>query len=569
MCIASLSVVVGTILQKPSPVRAATYGNTDIYESADCPPAPFPQTQCQPRTCNLTSPIWSGATCVTQRYGCIAQTQYAEAVTPSSPLYQQACLSLPISWRFWHHGIDVGAPAIGLGTWLYSPISGRVEQNDLGVLGIRDLSGHVIYLVHGDSQVSSSSLVTVGQHIVNAACHGSCSATHLHLEVHSSLLFNQSGGPTDDINPEPWLQYQGPRAATVSSAFNRLDVFVRGTTGGAYQVTANGTSGSWGTTLQLTPAGTTFAGQLSAVSNATNQIFLYGIGSDGNLYQNYATNNTNWNGWTSLDRHPNGVWLIGTPAAVTWASQQNLSIFARGTDGALYHRVYSPSGWSSWEYHGGYATTDPSAISPGSNRLDVFTLGDLAHNGHTYHHWYSGTSWQPVGALCNGLYLCGYDDWGAAPTTGSNFVAQPTAGSTSASYIDAFATSADGNLYTKHLLDATNWTDWQSMGNLAGLVIGAPAGADFVRSSSTAISASVRTTDGGGNTCWLNPTTCDRIGGLVTNDPGAISIGANQLDLFFRGGADSTFALWHRQWTNYGGGPPTWGNWENWGGSVS
>jgi hypothetical protein len=89
---------------------------------------------------------------------------------------------------------------------------------------------------------------------------------------------------------------------------------VRGTTGGAYQAFGSGTSWSWGTTLQLTPAGTTFAGQLSALSNATNQIFLYGIGVDGNLYQNYATNNTNWNGWASLGRPSNGMSLIGTPA---------------------------------------------------------------------------------------------------------------------------------------------------------------------------------------------------------------------------------------------------------------
>ena len=224
------------------------------------------------------------------------------------------------------------------------------------------------------------------QYVVDSDSVGNCipagHCAHVHLEVHSSLTgLAANPGLWDDINPEPWLQYQGPRAAAVSSSSNRMDVFVRGT-GGAYQDSWNGSSWSWGSTLQLTPAGTNFAGQLSAVSNAPNQIFLYGIGTDGKLYQNYATNNTNWNGWSSLDQPkppdcPTTVQLIGTPAAVSWASQQNLSIFARGIDGQLYHKYYSPSGgWGPWQCLGGYAIADPTAISPGSNQLHVFVLGD-------------------------------------------------------------------------------------------------------------------------------------------------------------------------------------------------
>ena len=152
---------------------------------------------------------------------------------------------------------------------------------------------------------------------------------------------------------------------------------MRGSTGLAYQLYSTDGATNWTWTPSLAaPGSTTFAGQLSALSNAPNQIFLYGIGVDGNLYQNYATTNTNWrSGWDNLGNP--GVTLIGTPAAVTWASQQNLSIFARGIDGQLYHKLYSPSGgWWPWENRGGYAIADPTAISPGSNQLHVFVLGD-------------------------------------------------------------------------------------------------------------------------------------------------------------------------------------------------
>ena len=415
-------VVVAPVSLRAPTVVAATYGNTDVYQGLDGQPSPCNPPSCIPssqqRTCNLTSPIWSGGTCVNQRYGCVPQLNGEEAVTANSPAYMRVCLALDdFSWHFWHHGIDIDLP---LGTWQYASISGQVVQNDFGALGIQDLGGHVVYFVHGDSQVAFGALVTVRDHIANTNCHLTCTAPHLHLEVHSTLRFNQTGGAYDDINPEPWLQYQGPRAAAVSSASNRMDVFVRGT-GGAYQDSWNGSSWSWGSTLQLTPAGTTFAGQLSAVSNAPNQIFLYGIGTDGKLYQNYATNNTNWNGWSSLDQPkppdcPTTVQLIGTPAAVAWASQQNLSIFARGIDGQLYHKYYSPyvlgvqvsafvrgfdaAGYMfcspcspSWDVRpGGLITNDPAAISFIGQRLDVFVRGS-APNFAVYHWTWTPDVW--------------------------------------------------------------------------------------------------------------------------------------------------------------------------------
>ena len=452
-----LAVTLSLALNRPA--LSANNGNTTFYEAINTYD-PYSSCTTGP-TCNAASPWWSGLTVgVSQRYGCTSETR-----EPDSPPPNNYC-PFPYNLK-WHQGIDL---LLGRGATLYSAVSGTVVDYvfttcidppptcpTLGYLGIRTLSGNVVYLLHGSPTPNFArigQLVNVGDAVYTTGGNGNSSGYHLHFEVHSSLsgmsTLSSPVGPGDDVNPEPWLQYQGPRAATVSSATNRLDMFVRGRDGGIFEIHRVGST--WSTWAGLTPpgTGTTFAGQISALSNATNQIFLYGVGVDGNLYQNYTTDGSlTWSGWSNRGQ-PSGTGgapLIGTPAATAWSSNQNLSIVARGTNGNLYHQVWSPlGGWGGWENLGGYAITDPTMISPGSSRLDVFTLGDLSHNGHSYHLSYTGSwVWDP--------------DWGAAPN-GANFVSQPMAGSLSATYIDAFATSADGFLYKRHF-------EWQCMDQLA------------------------------------------------------------------------------------------------------
>jgi hypothetical protein len=246
------------------------------------------------------------------------------------------------------------------------------------------------------------------------------------------------------------------------------------------------------------------------------------------------------------------------PAAATWASRQNLSIVARGIDGVLYHDFWSPSTPWQWQSLGGYSITDPTIIWPGSSQLHVFVLGDLAHAGHTYDDWYSGT-WT-------------WTDFGVAPN-GSSFVAQPTAGSWSSTFVDAFATSADGNLYTKHF-DGSNWGSWQLAGMPPGTppnppntwVNGAPASVDFVQTVPVQVSALVRGFDAAGYVCWWSNPACispwDKPGGVITNDPAMISIAGQQLDVFVRG---SDFAVYHVGYTTTGG----WTSWDRLGGFMT
>ena len=77
-----------------------------------------------------------------------------------------------------------------------------------------------------------------------------------------------------------------------------------------------------------------------------------------------------------------------------------------GTDNAIYHKYYdgTSGGWgpssTGYESLGGAVIYDPTAVSWGPGRLDLFVIGT---DGGTYHKAYAG-GWQPS--------QTGYEDLG-------------------------------------------------------------------------------------------------------------------------------------------------------------
>ena len=72
--------------------------------------------------------------------------------------------------------------------------------------------------------------------------------------------------------------------------------------------------------------------------------------------------------WESL-----GGYLTSDPSAVSWGNGR-IDIFGRGADNALWHK-YFENGWSDWESLGGYLTSGPDACSWAPGRLDLFVRG--------------------------------------------------------------------------------------------------------------------------------------------------------------------------------------------------
>ena len=90
--------------------------------------------------------------------------------------------------------------------------------------------------------------------------------------------------------------------------------------------------------------------------------------------------------------HGTGGWewlgggLSSAPGVSSWATGR-LDVFVKGTDNALWHRIYE-NDWHDWEPLGEEPiTSDPVAVSWGEGRIDVFARG--ADNS-LMHKWYDG-----------------------------------------------------------------------------------------------------------------------------------------------------------------------------------
>ncbi|HXI54453.1 MAG TPA: hypothetical protein VNO55_00210, partial [Polyangia bacterium] len=88
---------------------------------------------------------------------------------------------------------------------------------------------------------------------------------------------------------------------------------------------------------------------------------------------------------------PLGGVIIGDPTAVTWDDGQIISVFALGTSGALFMKMFAAGNWSGWTV---VPTTEsyrfsapPRAYSRAPGTIDVFAAGT---NGHL--NWFSYNS---------------------------------------------------------------------------------------------------------------------------------------------------------------------------------
>jgi murein DD-endopeptidase MepM/ murein hydrolase activator NlpD len=556
------------------PALSATWGNTTTYEANN---ANDPYSSCTTGpTCNVASPWWSGSTFgVSQRYGCTAETLEPDNVPPNS------YCPFPYNAK-WHQGIDV---LVTKATTLYSPVSGSVVDSTayttcidfgcpLGLLGIRTLSGNVVYLLHGSPTSTFARVgqnVNVGDAVYTTGGNGYSTGYHLHFEVHSSIVGQLSvpTGPGDDLNPEPWFQYQGPRAAAVSWGTNRLDTFIRGSDGNVYhKFTFDDTSWNPSGTGNYDPMGSAvggFAGQVSAASWGPNRLDLFGVDYNGKLWHRWWDSGPSWSMWENLSQAVARAGipsLIGTPSAVSYAAGC-LSVFVRASTGALIE-VYYPcgSGWN-WSWHEpAYLTTDPVAIA-GPNRIDLVGYGrsgdSTKASGYSWHQsWTSGGSWSNL------------ENWGIA---GGGFVGQPAAASSSSRNIDVLAISIDGGLWDRRY-NGISWGGWQQFTGSGvpspSRVIGSPSATAWPGGG--LFSLLVRGDDGALWDCWPTPatsTTCSwqSHGGQITNDPLVISAASYQQDVFVR--AASPFYLAHQLFTGSGWSPCISGCFDNFGGVMA
>jgi sialidase-1 len=99
--------------------------------------------------------------------------------------------------------------------------------------------------------------------------------------------------------------------------------------------------GTWGPTESL---GGTLAAAPGATSWAPNEIEVFAVFPDGQLYNRYW-DGTSWHGW-----EPMGGELEPTAgaAASSWSADR-IDVWAVGRDGRIWHRVWDGARWVDWE----------------------------------------------------------------------------------------------------------------------------------------------------------------------------------------------------------------------------
>jgi hypothetical protein len=263
-------------------------------------------------------------------------------------------------------------------------------------------------------------------------------------------------------------------------------------------------------------------------------------------------------GWTSfvgLDPQPAGGFASG-PDAASWG-EGRIDVFARSTTNTLLRRFHVPlDGWSaSWEDRGKplglNLTGDPTAVSWGANRIDVFSLasdGQLWHIVWNANQW---SAWEPLSAPSVGL------------------VGSPDVASWGSNRLDVFARGGDNKLW--HRVWNGQWNAWENLCDSPHPSCSITSDPSAVSWASNRIDVLARGTApdnhlyrkvfSAGWNQWENLCASPHPNCAITSGPDVASWAANRLDIFAAGAGNKMF---HRVWTG-----TAWGPWEDMGGFLT
>jgi hypothetical protein len=181
--------------------------------------------------------------------------------------------------------------------------------------------------------------------------------------------------------PAPGVQVDG-RPALASRAANQLDLVVVGNDRMLYAKSENAQVWSPSATT-YEPLGGPVVGDPELVSWGADRLDLFVTRDDGLLYTKSWHDAAWWPSqleFTALGA-PSGASVSAQPAVVTWGPDR-LDVFVAATDGRLYIKSWTGSGWfpSQLEYNDLGAPDAgllgaPKVVSWGPNRLDIFVRG--------------------------------------------------------------------------------------------------------------------------------------------------------------------------------------------------
>lgn len=143
----------------------------------------------------------------------------------------------------------------------------------------------------------------------------------------------------------------------------------------------------------------------AAAANADGHLEVFGRGMDSRIYRMAQQGASDFSGWELLG----GSHTFNGQPAVAKNHWQKLELFARGRDGALWHRwqndpnVRAAAQWSQWQSLGGQLAFDPSVALNHDERLEVFAVHGDGRVFHIWQRWFDAfgapwSGWEPLGA---------------------------------------------------------------------------------------------------------------------------------------------------------------------------
>lgn len=259
--------------------------------------------------------------------------------------------------------------------------------------------------------------------------------------------------------------------------------------------------------------------------NADGRQELFARGTDGNLYHKWqVVPNGGWSGWENL-----GGYSPGADPVVAVNADGRLEVFTRGADGTLWHifQWVPNGGWSAWTSLGNNITGTPAVGMNQDGRLEVFARGTDDALWHIY-------QWTPNSG------------WFGWESLGGSLKSNPAVGVNRDGRLEVFVLASDGAIYHRwQIAPNSGWVGWASLG---GYLISEPtvgSNADgrlevFCIGTGGTVHHIYQWVPNGGWSVW------ESLGGIATSN---LSTGMNQdgrLELFVRGTDGAIYHRWQQ-----------------------
>ncbi len=207
------------------------------------------------------------------------------------------------------------------------------------------------------------------------------------------------------------------------------------------------------------------------------------------------------------------------PAAAVGRVTNRVDVFALGTDRGVYTKRWDGQQWSDWHDLGGVVTSGPAVSSWGPNNIDVFARGQ---DKALWHLWWDGTKWSH------------WEELGGVLTSG------PAAVGRRHNWVDVFYRGQNNHLWTR-------WWDGQKSSDevdLGGVLTSAPAVSSWAPNN---IDVFARGQDKALWHLWWDGekwSEWEDLGGVLTSQPTAVARQTNYVDVFARGQDKTLYTKW-------------------------